>query len=270
MNFFPNAKINLGLNITEKRSDGFHSIESVFVPIPWSDELEIISSETPTRFTSSGIDIPGNSSDNLCLKAYYLLKSKYDLPEVTIHLKKNIPIGAGLGGGSSDAAFVLKGLNQLFNLGLTDQVLQDNARLLGSDCAFFIKNKAVLAIEKGDVFQKIHLPLSDYYIMLVYPNIHVSTAMAYSGVVPKKPDYSLVSRLEMNPNDWKEFVHNDFEDSIFPQILELSVIKEQLYNYGAFYTSMSGSGSTIYGLFKTIPPKVKFENCIVFSSKLTI
>tara|TARA_R110002049_G_scaffold186605_2_gene354858 strand:+ start:1434 stop:2246 length:813 start_codon:yes stop_codon:yes gene_type:complete len=270
MNFFPNAKINLGLNITEKRKDGFHSIESVFVPISWTDELEIILSESNTRFSASGISIPGNAEDNLCLKAYYLLKSTYHLPEVKIHLKKNVPIGAGLGGGSSDAAFVLKGLNQLLELKLSDDKLQEYARLLGSDCAFFIKNKPVLAIEKGDVFKEIELDLSDYYIVLVYPNIHVSTAMAYSGVVPKVSEYSLSDRLSMKPDDWKDFVHNDFESSIFKQLPELEAIKSELYSYGAFYASMSGSGSTMYGLFKSIPPKVRFENCIVYNSKLII
>lgn len=270
MNFSPNAKINLGLNITEKRADGFHSIESVFVPIPWTDELEIIPSETDTRFTSSGIEIPGDSSDNLCLKAYYLLKYKYNLPEVTIHLKKNIPIGAGLGGGSADAAFVLKCLNQLFGIALSDDELQSYARLLGSDCTFFIKNTPVLAIERGDTFKDISLDLSNYYIVLVYPNIHVSTATAYSGVKPKYPEYALKDVLSMNPTDWKDFVYNDFEASIFKKFPELETIKLQLYEYGAFYASMSGSGSTIYGLFTSIPPKVKFENCTVFSSRLII
>lgn len=270
MNFFPNAKINLGLNITEKRSDGFHSIESVFVPIPWSDELEIIPSESPTRFTSSGIDIPGSPSDNLCLKAYYLLKSAHDLPEVTIHLKKNIPIGAGLGGGSSDAAFVLKGLNELFSLGISDEDLQSYARLLGSDCAFFIKNKPILAIEKGDVFKDISIDLSSYYIVLVYPKIHISTQVAYSGVVPSVPDYSLENKLSMNPNDWKDFIFNDFEKSIFKSFPKLELIKSSLYHKGAIYASMSGSGSTVYGLFKSIPPKVRFEDCLVYSSQLTI
>ncbi len=270
MNFFPNAKINLGLNITEKRSDGFHSIESVFVPIPWSDELEIMESASSTRFTSTGIPIPGSADDNLCLQAYYLLKTKYDLPEVTIHLKKNIPIGAGLGGGSADAAFVLKGLNSLFSLNITISELEGFARLLGSDCAFFIQNKPVLAIEKGDVFKEIDLDLSEYYIVLVYPNEHVSTQMAYAGVVPKQPDYNLTDRLSMPESDWKEFVHNDFEPSIFGQLPNLKTIKTSLYEYGAFYAAMSGSGSTIFGLFKSIPPKVKFDNAVVYTSKLTI
>lgn len=270
MNFFPNAKINLGLNITEKRSDGFHAIESVFVPIPWFDELEIIASKAATRFTSSGIPIPGLAKDNLCLKAYYLLKSKYDIPEVNIHLKKNIPIGAGLGGGSADAAFVLKGLNSLFSLNISTFELEDFARLLGSDCAFFIQNKPVLAIEKGDVFKEIELDITKYYIVLVYPNEHVSTQMAYSGVVPKKPDYELIDRLSMPESDWKAFVHNDFEASIFGQLPHLKTIKSSLYEYGAFYAAMSGSGSTIYGLFKSIPPKVKFDNAIVYASRLTI
>ncbi len=270
MNFSPNAKINLGLNITEKRADGFHSIVSLFVPIPWTDELEIIPSETKTRFTSSGIVIPGDLSDNLCLKAYYLLKNTYNLPEVAIHLKKNIPIGAGLGGGSADAAFVLKCLNQLFDIALSDDELQCFARQLGSDCAFFIKNVPVLALEKGDTFKDISINLSNYYIVLVYPNIHVSTAMAYSRVKPKCPEYALNDVLSMDPNDWKDFVYNDFEASIFKTFPELEIIKLKLYNYGAFYASMSGSGSTIYGLFYSIPPRVKFDNCTVFSAKLLI
>jgi 4-diphosphocytidyl-2-C-methyl-D-erythritol kinase len=267
MNFFPNAKINLGLNITERRTDGFHNIESIFVPILWRDELEIIESNQ-TSFASSGIVIPGNAADNLCLKAYYLLKSEHDLPSVRIHLKKNIPIGAGLGGGSSDAAFVIKGLNELFQIGLTVSQMQNFARKLGSDCAFFIQNKPVFAFGKGDEFEDINLELKDKFIVLVYPNEHISTAMAYSGVKPKFPQYSLKSIIEMPMKDWREFMINDFETSIFKQVPRLLKIKQELYAAGAIYAAMSGSGSTLFGIFDSNPPVIKMKDTQIHICKL--
>ncbi len=267
MNFFPNAKINIGLNVIEKRKDGFHNIESVFVPINWTDEIEIIAANQ-TKFTSTGIEIPGDASDNLCLKAYYLLKLKYNLPEVNIHLRKNIPIGAGLGGGSSDAAFVLKGLNQVFDLKIKDDELEDFARMLGSDCAFFIRNQAVLATDKGDIFHPISVQLKSYYIVLVYPNIHVNTAAAYHGIKAKKADYDLKHIIELPINDWKRFIRNDFESTVFKKIPQLFSLKSYLYDKGAVYASMSGSGSTVYGIFESIPPKIDYPGSKVHIARM--
>src|SRR5688572_14534594 len=175
---FPNAKLNIGLNVTERRPDSFHNLESVFYPVQWCDALEILPAKE-TKFTSSGIEIPGTIESNLCLKAYQLLKTDFELPPVKIHLHKNIPIGAGLGGGSSDAAFTLKLLNQLFELNIAEDKLEDYARKLGSDCAFFIRNKPVFAHEKGDVFEPIKLDLTGYNCVVVYPNLHITTAEAY-------------------------------------------------------------------------------------------
>lgn len=259
MNFFPNAKINIGLNVIEKRKDGFHNIESVFVPINWTDEIEIIES-AETKFTSKGIKIPGEASENLCLKAYYLLKLKYHLPEVNIHLRKNIPIGAGLGGGSADAAFVLKGLNHIFDLKISDDELVDFARLLGSDCAFFIRNKVVLATDKGDIFHPIQVDLRDYYMVLIYPNIHVNTAEAYQGIKVSKANYDLKDVMQLPISDWKRFVRNDFETTVFKKYPQLFSLKSYLYDRGAIYAAMSGSGSTVYGIFESIPPKIEFTN----------
>ena len=193
---FPNAKINIGLSITSKRADGFHNLSSIFYPVNWCDVLEILPAKE-TTFISSGIEIPGLSTKNLCLRAYELLREEFNISPVAIHLKKNIPIGAGLGGGSSDAAFTLRMLNEMFDLNLSINQLEDRAKLLGSDCAFFIQNKQVLATEKGDVFEKIKLDLKGYYILLVNPEIHISTQEAYSKIYPKAStiDYANVLTL---------------------------------------------------------------------------
>ncbi len=247
---FPNAKINLGLNITEKRDDGFHNIQSCFYPVQWNDVLEIIPAKK-TTFNSSGIDIPGKPESNLCLQAYQLLKKDFQLPNVEIYLHKIIPIGAGLGGGSADAAFTLKTLDQLFELHLDDFILEEYAEKIGSDCPFFIKNKPILALEKGTTFESINIDLKGKHIVLIYPNIHVSTAEAYAGIKPQKPIIDIKEIIENQPiKKWKDLLQNDFEASIFsnrPQLLE---IKNQLYALGASYASMSGSGSAIYGIFE--------------------
>ncbi|WP_420146844.1 4-(cytidine 5'-diphospho)-2-C-methyl-D-erythritol kinase [Spirosoma sp.] len=255
MIIFPNCKINLGLHITEKRADGFHNLQSCFYPVAWSDILEVIPSDT-FAFTSSGLPIPGEQTGNLCIRAYDLLKTDFDLPLAQIHLQKNVPIGAGLGGGSADAAFTLRLLNERFSLGLNNAQLESYARRLGSDCAFFIQNRPLYCIEKGDVFEEIEVDLNGYHIMLVHPNLAISTAEAYAGVRPRQPEVSLYTQLQKSPATWRETVHNDFEDSLFPKYPVLPEIKQQLYQAGAVYASMSGSGSTIYGIFQapvTIP-----------------
>jgi len=241
---FPNAKINLGLSVTSKRSDGFHNLTSIFYPINWCDILEILPAKE-TSFSSSGIKIPGVPENNLCLKAYELLREEFSISPVAIHLKKNIPIGAGLGGGSADAAFTLKMLNNIFDLNLSPHQLEDRAKLLGSDCSFFIKNKPVIATEKGNIFENTKLNLTDYYILLVNPGIHISTQGAYNSISPKErtTDYSTIDSVVGTQ------LINDFEESVLSKHKKLKEIKEELQKE-AIYTSMTGSGSTIFGIFE--------------------
>ncbi|MEL6535441.1 MAG: 4-(cytidine 5'-diphospho)-2-C-methyl-D-erythritol kinase [Bacteroidota bacterium] len=246
---FPNAKINLGLFITRKRRDGFHEIESVFYPVPWRDALEIIEADK-TKFTSSGLSIPGDPKDNLVLKAYELLRKDFQLEPVQIHLHKIIPMGAGLGGGSADAAFALQMVNELFQLYLDDSFLEEYAARLGSDCPFFVSNKPVLATGRGTDFTDISLNLSGTHLVLVNPGIHVGTKEAYANVKPKAAPANLKEVVENQPiAEWKDLVHNDFEDSIFPNHPELAQLKETMYESGATYAAMTGSGSTVFGLF---------------------
>lgn len=245
---FPNAKINVGLQVVSLRPDGFRNLNSCFYPVNWCDALEIIPA-AETRFTSSGIPIPGEVKDNLCLKAYELLRQDFDLEPVHIHLHKNIPIGAGMGGGSSDAAFTLKILNDLFELNLKSSQLEEYARKLGSDCAFFIQNKPVYAVEKGDIFESISLDLTGYTCAIVYPSLHITTAEAYRNVVPKTPSHNLPDLLQSPIATWRDKVQNDFEQALFPKYPELAKIKESMYQAGALYASMTGSGSAVYGIF---------------------
>jgi 4-diphosphocytidyl-2-C-methyl-D-erythritol kinase len=271
---FPNAKINIGLNIIEKRDDGFHTIESCFYPVGLCDALEVVENKDEGAeriiFTSSGIEIPGDVNDNLCYYAYHLVAADYPLPNVKVHLHKHIPIGAGLGGGSADAAFFIRLLNDTFELGISWGEMHHYARQLGSDCSFFISNKPAFAEGRGDVYESMQLDLSSYYIALIYPNIHINTAKAYSGVKPKQPVRSLENDLLNLPVDqWKECIHNDFEDSIFPQFPEIKNIKEKLYSEGAVYAAMSGSGSTVFGIFKKETDlKLKFPDAFVWEGKL--
>lgn len=258
MILFPHAKINIGLYITEKRPDGFHNLESAFFPIDWTDILEITPSET-FEFVSTGIPIPGNTEQNLCVKAYQLLKQTYNLPPVCIQLHKIIPMGAGLGGGSSDAAFTLMGLRDLFELPLSNQELIPYAQQLGSDCAFFLKEKPQFGTEKGDVLQDMDVSLKNYFGLLVYPNVGISTQEAYAGVIPQKPSNYLPEALKQNLSLWKNSITNDFEKSIFPKQPLLKEIKEQLYQLGAVYAAMSGSGSTLFGIFSEKPNPEQFE-----------
>jgi 4-diphosphocytidyl-2-C-methyl-D-erythritol kinase len=247
---FPNAKINIGLNITEKRSDGFHNISSVFYPVNWTDALEITWSDT-TSFSADGIAIPGNESENLCLKAFNMLSADYDLRPVHIHLLKAIPIGAGLGGGSADAAFTISTLNKLFDLNISEEKQIDYARRLGSDCAFFILNKPMYCYGKGDQFEITDLSLAGKWIVMVNPGIHISTVEAYSGVKPAQPETNLRTLTSSPVSTWKDTVRNDFEAGIFEKYPVLDEIKQSLYQKGALYAAMSGSGSTLYGIFES-------------------
>lgn len=249
---FPNAKLNIGLQVVSVRPDGFRNLESCFYPVPWCDALEIVPAPQ-TGFSLSGIPVPGAANSNLCRKAYDLLRADYDLPPVSIHLHKNIPIGAGLGGGSADAAFTLRLLNSLFELNLTPEILEDYARQLGSDCAFFIRNVPVFATERGDVFKPLALNLAGINCVIVYPDLHITTAEAYNLVKPQLPVRPLLISLQQPINTWKETISNDFEKALFPQYPILKQIKEELYIKGAVYASMTGSGSAIFGLFKEEP-----------------
>ena len=266
---FANAKINIGLQITEKRPDGFHNIASCFYPVGWSDVVEIIPA-TEFSFSSSGIDIPGDPAKNLCVKAYELLKADFDLPPVAMHLLKIVPIGAGMGGGSSDAAFVLKLLNDTFKLALSTTALQNYARRLGSDCAFFIENQPQFCFEKGDQFEDISLSLKGKAIVLVYPNLHISTAEAYAGVVPQKTEVDLREALQRPIEEWRHWVKNDFENGLFQKYPVLPQIKAQLYEVGALYASMTGSGSTVFGIFEKVPDLQNiFSHYTVWNGELT-
>ncbi len=250
MILYPNAKINLGLYITDKRDDGFHNLASIFYPVRIHDILEVNPSDK-LSFESTGIQIPGSESDNLCIKAYRLLAQDYDIPPVTIHLHKQIPIGAGLGGGSSDAAYMLRAINQLFELNIEEKSLEEYARTLGSDCAFFIQNKVKYCYGKGDQFKDIQLNLSEYHVLIVNPNIHISTKEAYQGLSPEKISFNLEEKIKISqPNLWKGFLKNDFEESILSNHPIISDIKNQLYEAGCVYASMSGSGSSVFGIFK--------------------
>ena len=246
---FPNAKINIGLHIIEKRPDGFHNISSCFYPVGWADAREIQPADTLT-FESSGLAIPGDSASNLCVKAYHLLARDHALPPVSIHLLKAVPIGAGLGGGSADAAFTIRALDQLFSLNLSTEQQQHYARQLGSDCAFFIENKPMYCFGKGDEFAEIDLRLTGKWIVLVNPGLHISTAEAYAGVKPGPPAHDLRAALRQPIATWRHRVVNDFEASLFPAYPILSHYKDILYELGALYASMSGSGSTLYGIFE--------------------
>lgn len=249
---FPNAKINIGLNITEKRPDGYHNLETVFYPIKINDALEAITAPQ-LNFTSSGISIPGEGANNLCIKAYELVKSDHELPPLNIHLHKHIPIGAGLGGGSADAAFFIKLLNQQFGLNLSVGTMQNYARQLGADCAFFIENKPVYAFEKGDQFEPVALDLGNYIIVLVMPPVHVSTADAYSGVQPGATTESLQELINLPVVQWKSRIKNDFEKSVIGKYPLIGEVKQLLYEAGALYASMSGSGASVFGIFETLP-----------------
>jgi 4-diphosphocytidyl-2-C-methyl-D-erythritol kinase len=269
---FPNAKINLGLNVLGKRADGFHNIETVFYPVQWCDVLEMIpdhEAKKNTSFKTSGIKMYNVNKENLCLLAYHLLAEKYNLPPVKIHLHKIIPVGAGLGGGSSDAAFSLVMLNNLFDLKLTDEQLQDYATKLGSDCSFFIHNKPVFASGKGNEFEEIKLSLKNYFIILVKPKVHISTVKAYQHIIPKKPVASLKELIRQPITKWKETIQNDFEESIFKEFAVIRNCKSKLYNHGAVYASMSGSGSSVFGIFKEEKDlSSSFKNCMMWNGRL--
>ena len=256
MILYPNCKINLGLNIIRKREDGYHDLETVFFPVGLKDALVGIRSKdnsikSGVQLNCFGLSISGKNEDNLCVKAYHLLKTDFpNLPAVRLHLHKGIPIGAGMGGGSADGAFTLILLNQLFQLDLSEKQLMQYAFQLGSDCPFFILNKPCFATGRGEVMQEIELDLSDYSFIIVNPNIHISTAQAFSQIIPTQSSQSIFDIIKFPINQWKEFLVNGFEKSIFESYPTIAHIKMDLYEKGAVYASMTGSGSTVYGVFK--------------------
>jgi 4-diphosphocytidyl-2-C-methyl-D-erythritol kinase len=246
---FPNCKINLGLNILQKRKDGFHDIETVFFPLPFTDVLEIVSSDNETTLNNTGI-IVGRNENNLCLEAYHLLKKDFpQLREIKIHLHKVIPMGAGLGGGSADAAFTLSLLNEKYNLNISLKQLFVYASLLGSDCAFFLLNKPCFATGRGEKMKEINLSLSGYKILLVNPQIHVSTKEIFQEIAPRIPAKSIKEIIEQPIETWKNDLKNDFEEIVFLKHPEIKEIKETLYRHHAIYVSMTGTGSTLFAIF---------------------
>lgn len=252
MILFPPAKINLGLHILFKRKDGFHELETAMIPIPFTDILEILPSDK-FEFKQTGLVIPGKSENNLCVKAYYLMKEKYVIPPIYIHLKKIIPMGGGLGGGSADAAYILTGINTLFNLNLSISTLENLASQLGSDCPFFIQNKPQLAKGRGEILSTINIDLKGYYLKLVNIGIHVGTKEAYDGAVFSSSKKSITEIINLPISQWKNELTNDFEKTVFAIHPELAKLKEALYKEGAIYAAMSGSGSTLFGIFENQP-----------------
>ena len=257
---FPNCKINLGLHVINKRPDGFHNIETVFYPVQWQDALEVIENryakKTKATFLSSGLKIDGKPEDNLCVRAYHLLDADFDLPPVKIYLRKNIPMGAGLGGGSADAACTIKLLNEKFQLKLTGAQMRTYAAKLGSDCAVFIDNKPVFAYGRGEKFKPVTLDLTGWHIAVVHPGIHVSTADAYAGVKKRGKTAGaeqLQQQIQLPVSKWKRVLENDFEHSVFQKHQSIGALKQKMYDAGAVYAAMSGSGSAVFGLFKEEP-----------------
>lgn len=256
MVIFPNCKINLGLRILRKRADGFHDLETIFYPIPLTDVLEIVRREGNTQCHISGLPVSGPPESNLCLRAWHLLKKDFpSLPAVDIYLHKVLPMGAGLGGGSSDGAFQLRLLNEKFHLQLSPQTLKDYALQLGSDCPFFIDNVPSFGTGRGEALEPVKLDLSQYYITLIHPGIHVNTGWAFSQLqLNNINSYALLDIIQRPISEWKDNLVNDFEIPVFKQFPEIEAIKQQLYDSGAIYASMSGSGSTIFGLFERPTP----------------
>ena len=246
---FANAKINLGLNLIEKRPDGYHNLETIFYPVNIMDAVELVDANETSCMTK-GIEIPGQDKDNICLKAFRKLHVDFNLPHQQIVLLKNIPVGAGLGGGSADAAFLIKLVNEKFNLGLSIKQMQEYARALGADCAFFIENRPAFAFAKGDEFEELKINLSNFYMVVVKPPIHVSTALAYANVNVKQPSTSLKKLIHLPLEEWRTTIFNDFEPSVFDKYPEIDEIKTKLYTAGAKFALMSGSGSSVFGIFE--------------------
>jgi len=256
MILFSPAKINIGLQIIERRKDGYHNLQSIMFPLGLCDILEIRRFSGPgenIRFSQSGIWFDSQDEKNLCIQAWKLFSMEAPLPPVEMHLHKQIPVGAGLGGGSSDATATLRGLNKLTNEPLSEEKLHELAARLGSDCPFFLHGKPMMMEGRGDILSPVSLQLNEFYLLLLFPEIHVSTAEAYAGVIPAIPEIHLRDLIREPVNQWIDLVENDFERSVFKKYPELDQIKQGLYQAGAIYASLSGSGSSLYGIFKEKP-----------------
>ena len=273
----PNAKINLGLNVTERRPDGYHNLETVFYPIPVCDALQVeTNADIPSAIfpegcavhvdklpdytlSTAGIDIDCPPENNLLIKALRALKQDFDLPHLYIYMYKQIPSGAGLGGGSSDAAFMMKTLNAMFSLGLGDDELERRVAVLGADCAFFVRNLPVFATGIGNIFSPLELSLAGWHLVLVKPDIFVSTKEAYSGIRPHRPAVPVTDIVRRPVEEWRGLLDNDFEEGIFALHPAIAGIKEQLYARGAAYAAMSGSGSSVFGLFRQMQDEAELQ-----------
>lgn len=274
MHQLPNCKINIGLNIVSRRPDGYHDLETLFYPIPLRDSLEFTpqSEGWPAELATSGFEIGGSPESNLVMRVYDSLRKEFQLPELRIELRKNIPMGAGLGGGSSDAAFMMKGLNEAYGLGLSEDEMERRMATFGADCAFFIRNRAAYATGIGDILTPHPLSLKGMWIVLVKPDIFVSTKEAYAQIVPHAPATPLLEALKHPIATWRDTVVNDFEASVFPNHPELAAVKQTLYDMGALYAAMSGSGSTLFGLFDRPVEEAEsvFNKHFVFIKRLAL
>lgn len=256
MVIFPKAKINIGLRITGKRSDGFHNLETIFYPVCLCDAIEFVVADSSLKEDSlnvTGALTDRNQSNNLVIKALIKIREFRKIPFLRIHLHKAIPAGSGLGGGSSDASAFLKTLNRYFNLEIKDEKLKEMSMELGSDCPFFIEGNPSFARGRGEILTSVNLLTEGLILLLVNPGISINTKEAYGNCTPKKPDSNLRELYDLDISEWKDLIINDFEESIFKRHPQIAEIKKSLYDIGAVYSSMSGSGSTVYGIFRSKP-----------------
>lgn len=268
---YPNAKINLGLHVSDTRSDCYHAIETGIYPVPFCDILEIRKSpDGELRLGISGIPVDGAAEDNLCLRAYREVAARYNIAAVHIHLHKQIPTGAGLGGGSADSAFTIRMLDAIFGLSLTDVEMEAIALKVGSDCPFFIKNRPVIATGRGEVMEPLNLNLSGYFLAIAKPSFGISTAEAYSLIEPVKGRISLKEKLSLPVEQWQFAVENDFEKPLMKRYPEIYRIKRELYESGALFAQMTGSGSAVYGIFRKKPELAPFANSVLIYSGLIV
>ncbi|MBK9401549.1 MAG: 4-(cytidine 5'-diphospho)-2-C-methyl-D-erythritol kinase [Bacteroidetes bacterium] len=251
---FPPVKVNLGLSIIEKRKDGYHSIESVFFPVPWTDALEVVITDHQNiTFNSTGLPIPGDQANNLIIRAFNLLAKEHRLPGLNFHLHKILPMGAGLGGGSSNGAYALKLINEVCKLGISMKELEKMAAELGSDCPFFIESTPKFVSGRGEILEPIKINLQHWHMLIVMPPVAVGTADAYSRITPKVPETSIRQIISLPPEQWKDQLINDFEATVIQRYPVIGEIKKRMYEQGAAYASMSGSGAAVFGLFRSEP-----------------
>ncbi|MFA5972341.1 MAG: 4-(cytidine 5'-diphospho)-2-C-methyl-D-erythritol kinase [Lentimicrobiaceae bacterium] len=266
---FPNCKINLGLWVIQRRTDGYHNIQTVMIPVPWCDILEIVpANDSETTLIVTGNQFESPIENNLCYKAWKLMADQYTVPPVSIHLHKVIPTGAGLGGGSSDASFTLRMLNSMFQLNLDNEILRSLAVQLGMDCPFFIENVPALSTGRGEFLKPVSLNFEGFYLVIVKPEIHVSTAAAFLGIKPVFRENSIDELTSLPIQEWKKVLHNDFDESVFALYPEIQEVRNLLYRHGAIYAAMSGSGSAVFGLFARNPGEMDFPGCDVFRTLL--